>query len=81
MNAQTNSQVVNPVLAILATTSFNRQQSKRQPVKQAKKLRDFDSILQSAYDADDETLVLSSGCYGKDARPVVGNVSSFNQFS
>ena len=79
MNAQTNSQVVSPVLAILATTSFQCQPGKRQPVKKLKKLRNFDSFLQSADEAEDTSLLLLNGCYGKDAKPVVGNVSSFNQ--
>ena len=81
MNAQTNSQVVNPVFSILATTSFNRQQRQKQPEKKIKKLRDFGTILHSVYDTDEDTFVLLNGCYGKDAKPVVGNVSSFNQLS
>ena len=81
MNAQTYSQAVNPVFAILATSKFNHQQSKRQLVKKAKKTQKFDSFLQTACNANDDTLLLTSGCYGKDARPVVGNVSSFNQLS
>ncbi|MBR1866515.1 MAG: hypothetical protein IJ801_08420 [Lachnospiraceae bacterium] len=82
MNAQTQSQAVRPVLAILATSKFNHQQSKWQLVKRTKKPKKFDAFLQAAYGADDETLLLySSGCYGKDAKPVVGNVSSFNELS
>lgn len=81
MNAQTQTQAVKPVLAILATSKFTHQQSKWQLVKRTKKPRKFDAFLQAAYGADDETLLLSSGCYGKDAKPVVGNVSSFNQLS
>ena len=83
MNAQTETKAVSPVFRITATSRFStHQQSNWQLVKRTKKPKTFDAFLQAAYHADDETLLLyPSGCYGKDAQQVVGNVSSFNQLT
>ena len=80
MNAQTYTHVVNPVLAVLATPKYKHQQSKQTQAKKVKKQITFDSLFHAACDADIDSLLLdTTGCYGKDAKPVVGNVSSFNQ--
>lgn len=82
MNAQTYTQAVNPVLAVLATPRYKHQQSRQKHVKRTKKQKPFDSFFQTACDADNDSILLTTvGCYGKDAKPVVGNVSSFNQTS
>lgn len=79
MNAQTNSQVVVPVLAVLATPKYNRRQSRQTLKKKAKNSSTTKSLFHSSCDVTDDTLLLKdTGCYGKDAKPVVGIVSSFN---
>lgn len=80
MNAQTQSRVVIPVLAILATPKYNHRQSRQQSEKRTKKPTAFDSLFHTACDIADDILLLNDpGCYGKDAKPVVGYVSSFNR--
>ena len=83
MNAQTYAQAVIPVLAILAAPKYRHQQSRQQQiVKRMKKRKPLDSLFQTACDANDASILLDTvGCYGKDAKPVVGNVSSFNRIS
>lgn len=82
MNAQTYNQAVNPVLAVLATPKYNHRRREQQPVKRAKKQETFESLFQTACGTTDDTIIIYDiGCYGKDAKPVVGNVSSFNQTS
>lgn len=79
MNAQTYTHVVIPVLAVLATPKYNHHQNRQHFEKRTKKQKSFDSLFHTACDAADDTLLLNDpGCYGKDAKPVVGNVSSFN---
>ena len=74
------TRIVNPVLAILATPEFKQQQRRQNRQKRAKKTRAFDSFFHTACDAADDTLLPNEiGCYGRDAKPVVGNVSSFNR--
>lgn len=80
MNAQTQSRVVIPVLAILATPKYNHRQNRQQSEKRTKNLKPFDSLFHTACDIADDALLLNDpGCYGKDAKPVVGYVSSFNR--
>ncbi|MCM1158041.1 MAG: hypothetical protein NC300_04865 [Bacteroidales bacterium] len=80
MNAQTQTKVVIPVLAVLATPKYNRRQQKQQTEKRTKKRETFDSLFHAACDTEDDMLLLNyPGCYGKDAKPVVGIVSSFNR--
>lgn len=80
MNAQTYTQVVNPVLAILATPKYNHRHQRQQQEKRAKQLTTFESLFHTACSTTDDALLLNDpGCYGKDAKPVVGNVSSFNK--
>lgn len=82
MNAQTYTHIVNPVLAVLATPKYKHQQSRQPKAKKTKKQKSFDTLLQTACDANNDILLVTTvGCYGKDAKPVVGNVSSFNQTS
>lgn len=79
MNAQTNTQIVNPVFAVLAIPKYNHQQRRQETGKQPKKRRNFEALFQTACDLTDDSLFLNDpGCYGKDAKPVVGIVSSFN---
>ncbi len=80
MNAQTFSQVVNPVIAVLSTPKHNHRQSKQEFKDRKKKPTDFDSLFYTACETADEMLLFNdTGCYGKDARFVVGMVSSFNK--
>lgn len=79
MNAQTYTQVVNPVLAVLATPKHH-QRSKQESKEKKKKPNNFDSLFHVACEtADDMLLFHDTGCYGKDAKLVVGIVSSFNR--
>ena len=79
MNAQIYNQIVNPVLAIFAIEKYDHRHSKQDFQERKQKTKDFDSLFYTACEtADDMLLYNDPGCYGKDARPVVGNVSSFN---
>ncbi len=80
MNAQTFNQVVNPVFAVLATPKHHHRHSKQEFKQRKKKPTNFDSLFTTACETADEMLLFNdAGCYGKDARPVVGIVSSFNR--
>ena len=80
MNAQTNNQGINPIIAVLATNNYHQRKNRQSQEKREKKLRNFDSLFQTACELADDTVIYTTiGCYGKDARPVVGTVSSFNQ--
>ncbi len=80
MNAKTYTQAVIPVLAVLAAPQYKHQQSRKQQVKRVRKRKPFEPLFQTACDANDDSVLLDLiGCYGKDAKPVVGNVSSFNR--
>ncbi|MDE5863600.1 MAG: hypothetical protein K2H34_04560 [Lachnospiraceae bacterium] len=80
MNAKTYHQVVSPVLAVLATPKYNHRKREQQPEKRAKKPITFESLFQTACsNVDDPFALYDPGCYGKDAKPVVGYVSSFNR--
>lgn len=80
MNAQTDTKVINPVLAVLELSKYKHQQNKQTQTKKVTKQRTFDSLFHAACDADIDLLLPDIiGCYGKDAKPVVGNVSSFNR--
>ncbi|MBQ9983899.1 MAG: hypothetical protein IJP29_04850 [Lachnospiraceae bacterium] len=80
MNAQTFNQVVNPVFAVLATPKQNTRHSKQQFKERNQKQKDFDSLFTTTCETLDEMLLFNdTGCYGKDARPVVRIVSSFNR--
>lgn len=79
MNAQTFNQVVNPVLALLATPKHNHH-SKQELNEQKQKPSTFDSLFFAACETVDDMLLFNdAGCYGKDAKLVVGMVSSFNK--
>lgn len=80
MNAQTFTQVVNPVIAVLATPKQHHQRNKQKFKERKKKPTNFDSLFYTACEsADDMLLFNDTGCYGKDAKIVVGMVSSFNK--
>lgn len=80
MNAQTFSQVVSPVLAVLATPKKRHRHNQQEFKEKRKKPTNFDSLFYTAREsADDMLLFNDTGCYGKDARFVVGMVSSFNK--
>lgn len=80
MNAQTFTQVVSPVIAVLATPKKHHRQSRQESNQKKKKPTNFDSLFYTACEsADDMLLFNDTGCYGKDARFVVGMVSSFNK--
>lgn len=80
MNAQTYNQVVNPVFAVLATPKHNTRNSKQQFKQRKQKPSTFDSLFSTACETSDEMIIIhDTGCYGKDARVVVGMVSSFNR--
>ncbi len=80
MNANTYNQVVNPVFAVLATPKQNPRNSKQQFKQKKQKPSTFDSLFSTACDtADEMTIIHDTGCYGKDARVVVGMVSSFSR--
>lgn len=79
MNAQTYNRAVIPVLAVLATPKYNHRKREQQPEKRAKKPVTFETLFQTACSTTDDFFLYDPGCYGKDAKPVVGYVSSFNQ--
>ena len=80
MNAQTFNQVVNPVFAVLATPKHHHRRDNQEFKQRKKKPTNFDSLFTTACETADEMLPFNdTGCYGKDARPVVGIVSSFNR--
>ncbi len=80
MNAQTFNQVVNPVFAVLATPKHHHRRHNQEFKQRKKKPTNFDSLFTTACETADEMLLFNdAGCYGKDARPVVGIVSSFNR--
>jgi len=80
MNAQTYNQVVNPVFAVLATPKHNHRHSKQQFKEKKQKNKNFDSLFMTACETTDEMVLFNdAGCYGKDAKPVVRIVSSFNR--
>lgn len=82
MNAQTFNQVVNPVLAVLATPKHNHRHSKQALKERKQKPSTFDSLFSAACETVDDMLLFNdAGCYGKDAKLVVGMVSSFNKTS
>ena len=82
MNAQTYTQVVNPVIAVLATHKNHYRHRKQEFKAKRQKPSTFDSLFFTACEtADDMLLFNDAGCYGKDAKLVVGMVSSFNQTS
>lgn len=80
MNAQTYTQVVNPVIAVLATPKQHHRHSNQESKEKKRKPSTFDSLFSAACEsADDMLLFNDTGCYGKDAKLVVGMVSSFNK--
>ena len=80
MNAQTFTQVVNPVVAVLATPKNHHRQSKQEFKESKHKPSTFDSLFSAACETVDDMLLFNdAGCYGKDAKLVVGMVSSFNK--
>ncbi len=80
MNAKTFNQVVNPVFAVLATPKQNTRNNKQQSKQRKQKPSTFDSLFSTACDTAEEMIIIhDTGCYGKDARVVVGMVSSFNR--
>ena len=84
MNARSFTEVIHPVESISPLKKFKRQQSKQShsELKIPKKEKSFDALLQATYNVTDESAFsYLTGCYSKDAQPVVGNVSSFNQTS
>ncbi len=79
MNAQSNTQIVNPVFAVLAIQKYDHRNRRQDTGKRTRKPRNFESLFQTACETPDDILILNDpGCYGKDAKPVVGIVSSFN---
>ncbi len=77
MNAKTFTKPVNPVLAIVSVPRYKKQQQHPKKKKRTTK-KPFDSLFQTAIKTEDlEPEWLPTGCYGKDAKPVVGNVSHF----
>ena len=80
MNAQTYTQVVNPVIAVLATPKTHHRHSQQEFKDKKKKPSTFDSLFTTACETVDDMLLFNdAGCYGKDAKLVVGMVSSFNK--
>lgn len=80
MNAQTFHQVVNPVLAVLATPKYKHHDKQQELKDRKRKATTFDSLFTTACETTDEMLLINdAGCYGKDAKLVVGMVSSFNR--
>lgn len=80
MNAQTYNQVVNPVFAVLATPKHHHRNRKQEFKERKRKPANFDSLFQTTCETTDEMLLFNdAGCYGKDAKRVVGMVSSFNK--
>lgn len=80
MKDGTYIQIVNPVLAVLATPKFNQQQRRQAQQRKGKKPKNFDSFFHTACDTADENLLSQeTGCYGKDAKPITKNVSRFNR--
>lgn len=77
MNAKTFTEPVNPILAIVSVSKYKRQH-KEQKQQKRKAKQPFDSLFQTALNAEDmEPVMIPSGCYGKDAKPVVRNVCHF----
>ena len=80
MNARTFDQAVNPVFAVLATPKQNTRNNKQQSKQRKEKPVNFDSLFTTVCETADEMIIVhDTGCYGKDARVVVGMVSSFNR--
>ncbi len=80
MNAQTYTQVTNPVLAVFATSKYHHRRNKQEFKERKQNNSTFDSLFTATYETADEMLLFNdAGCYGKDARPIVGRISSFNQ--
>ncbi|MDE5776982.1 MAG: hypothetical protein K2I10_00485 [Lachnospiraceae bacterium] len=77
MNAKTFTDTVKPVLAIVAVPKYKRQHQHKQQKGKAKK--PINSLFQTALGTEtQEPEMIPTGCYGKDAKPVVRNVCHFH---
>lgn len=81
MNAKIHATIIEPVTATYAAQKYRHQPKEHVVFKQHnKKQQSFATSFQTACDAYNNS-IFPSGCYGKDAQQVVGNVSSFDQSS
>lgn len=72
---------IKAVIAVYAMPRYTRQQERENP-QHSKPSKDFDTVLEDAMKPDDDRFdIISTGCYSKDARQVVGNVSNFQATS
>ena len=79
MNAGTINQTVTPILAIVATPNFKKQQNNQTTKRNQKKRMSFHSYNQSVDTSDEPLIYETTNCYGANGKPVVRNVSYFNK--
>lgn len=72
---------IKAVIAIYAMPRYTRQQ-KQEKQQHEQPAKEFDNVLNETVKPDDNRLeYIPTGCYSKDARQVVGNVSHFHAAS
>ncbi len=76
-----NAQTFTPIQAVIAIYAMPRstKQQERENHQQSKRSKEFDSVFEDAVNQDDTGMdYIPTGCYSKDAKHVVGNVSHFH---
>lgn len=75
-----NDNTFTPIKAVFAIYAMPRytRQKERDKQQRNKPSKEFDTIFEDAMKPDDTTMEpVTTGCYGKDAKHVVGNASHF----
>lgn len=76
-----NDKTFTPIKAVIAVYAMPRytKRQEREKQQQNKRAKEFDTVFEDAMKPDDAPFdYTSTGCYSKDARQVVGNVSHFH---
>ena len=68
---------IKAVIAVYAMPRYTKQQERENP-QHSRQSKDFDTVLEDAMKPDDTAMEpVTTGCYSKDAKHVVGNASHF----
>lgn len=79
MSAKIYYQTITPILAIIATPNFKKQQGNQTPNKMQKKRMSFSSYYQAFVDDEELIIYEPTDCYGPDGKPVINHASCFSK--
>ena len=79
MNAGTFNQTVTPILAIVATPNYKKQQNTESAKRNQKKRMSFHSYDQPVETNEEALIYETTNCYGANGKPIVKHASCFSK--